>query len=121
MNTITNYIREHLYEICGLYNKQNIDECVKEQCKWSASFMKLMIHRIVFGRYRYGRKDKVIKINYDYIRSIKDRLRKYNEKGNLEYLVDIANLCMLEFELGNHPNKHFKSTDDEIHVEEKED
>lgn len=22
MKTITNYIREHLYEICGLYNKQ---------------------------------------------------------------------------------------------------
>jgi hypothetical protein len=117
MKKITEYIRDHLYEICGINDTQNLDECVREQCIWSANFMRLMIHRITFGRYRYGRKDAAVCINYNYIHSIKERIIKYQKDGNLEHLVDVANLCMLEFESGKHPKRHFKAIDDGDHVE----
>lgn len=116
--TITEYVRRHLHEICGLYDKQPLDEVVKEQCRWSKRFMTLMISRIVFGRYRYGYKDCAVRKDYKYMDSAMRRLVKYASDGNTEHLVDIANLCMLEFEFGEHPNKHFKSIDDGEHVKE---
>lgn len=76
-----------------------------------------MIHRMVFGCYRYGNQNKHNRPLYAYMPSIKKRTIKYQKDGNLEHLVDIANLCMLEFELGLHPNRHFKSIDDGKHVE----
>jgi hypothetical protein len=75
--------------------------------------MKLMIHRITVGRYRYGKKGTK---KYYYMESVETRLHKYSIDGNLEHLVDVANLLMLEFELGQHPKRHFKSIDDGEHV-----
>ena len=100
MNTITTHIRNHLYEICKLNPTQPLDECVREQCEWSAGFMRLMIHRITFGRYRYGGKNAPIIKSYNYLDSINNRLNQYKSDGNLEHMIDIANLCMLEFERG---------------------
>ncbi len=116
MRSITEHIRSHLYEICGLSKTQALDECVREQCEWSAGFMRLMIHRLTFGRYRYGRKSSSILREYEYVRSIYSRLDKYCKDGNLEHLIDIANLCMLEFEQGRHPKRHFRAIDDGEHV-----
>ncbi len=42
--------------------------------------------------------------------------KEYIETGNDELLVDVANLCMKEFAVGNHPKKHFNSVDDGEHV-----
>lgn len=95
---------------------QPLDECVREQCTWSANFMRLMINRITFGRYRHGKKDAPVRIDYNHVHSIKERIIKYQKDGNLEHLVDVANLCMLEFELGKHPRRHFKAIDDGEHV-----
>lgn len=36
----------------------------------------------------------------------------YQATGNMEHLVDVANLCMLEF--GTYQAKHFKPIDDGI-------
>ena len=48
--------------------------------------------------------------------SILKRATEYLETGNDELLVDIANLGMKEFSVGNHSKKHFKSIDDGEHV-----
>lgn len=42
-----------------------------------------------------------------------DRLRKYAETGNTEFLVDAANFAMIEFMLPSHPNAFFEGTDDD--------
>lgn len=117
MKRINDYIRDHLYEICGLYKIQPLDKCIRDQCEWSQKFMAFMINRITVGRYRYGRKDAPVRKRFKYLDSIQQRLKKYRQSGNLEHLVDIANLCMLEFECGEHPNRHFKAIDDGAHVE----
>lgn len=74
-----------------------------------------MRHRLIMGGLRYGRIHEE-KPKYDRISSAISRLNKYSKTGNLEFLVDVANLCLLEFEEGNHPNKHFNSIDDGEHV-----
>lgn len=90
---------------------------VLRQSEWSAEFEQLMRNRLLMGRFRYGRMDDPAKGDYDCIKSALSRLRKYQETGNLEHLVDVANLCLVEFVHGRHPNKHFEAADDGEHVE----
>jgi hypothetical protein len=68
------------------------------------------------GGIRYGLLHEPGKPKYDRIQSAIKRLEKYRQTGNLENLVDIANMCLLEFEEGEHPNRHFKSIDDGEHT-----
>ncbi len=87
------------------------------QSEWSPEFESLMRKRLLVGRFRYGRMDRTHSTNYDRIGSALKRLHSYRETGNQEYLVDAANICLLEFEHGDHPNTHFDAADDGEHVE----
>jgi hypothetical protein len=82
------------------------------ETEWSPAFERLMRNRLIMGALRYGRLKAPGKPQYDRLKSIVDRVGKYRESGNLEYLVDIANLALLEFEEGVHPKKHFAAIDD---------
>lgn len=83
--------------------------------EWSYDFEKLMRNRLIMGAFRYGKLHAKGKPQYDRIESCIKRLRRYQETGNKEYLVDTANLCLMEFEEGN---GHFESIDDDnIHCE----
>jgi len=78
--------------------------------EWSPRFERLMHNRLVLGAFRYGRlKDKK---GWDRIEYAKRKLQRYQDTGNLEALVDVANLALLEFEGSTHPKKHFSSMDD---------
>lgn len=80
--------------------------------QWSDRFELLMRNRLMMGTLRYG-KFMNGKVNpHDSITSAIKRLCYYKETGNLEFLVDAANLCMVEFEGSGHPKKHFHATDD---------
>lgn len=84
--------------------------------EWSAKFERLMRNRLLVGRFRYGRMDRADARDYDRVGSAIRRLERYQETGNQEYLVDAANLCLLEFEHGTHPKRHFEAIDDGEHV-----
>lgn len=45
------------------------------------------------------------------IDSLKQRLEKYQQTGNLEFVVDAANFCLIEFLCPSHPKPFFKGTD----------
>ncbi len=83
----------------------------------SHRFIKLMTNRMVMGTFRYGKwqDNQKNNIEIDRISSIRKRLDLFDKTGNTELLVDCANLCMIEFEITSHPNKHFHSTDDGTH------
>jgi len=87
--------------------------------EWSPEFETLMRNRLLVGRYRYGRMDRTAERNYDRIDSAVKRLKNYQATGNMEYLVDAANLCLMEFEHSEHPEKHFTAVDDGEHVAKK--
>ena len=91
----------------------NIDELYKTQ--WNSEFEIYRRNRLVMGSMRYG--DMWTTLGYQYIPYLERKLKIYKETGNLEMLVDVANLAMLEFMNGNHPNKHWNPLDNESHCE----
>ncbi len=85
--------------------------------EWSPEFERLMRNRLLVGRFRYASMADPNRPQYNRMESAIKRLRAYQEIGNIELLVDVANLCLLEFVHGNHPSKHFDAKDDGEHVE----
>ena len=87
-----------------------------ERSEWSPDFERYMRNRLIMGALRYGLLHAPGKPKYDRIGSIIRRLETYQKDGNLEHLVDAANLCLMEFEEGDHPLKHFRAHDDGEHA-----
>lgn len=113
VKTITQHIRDHLLELGMSYT---------ELCKseWSPRFEKLMRNRLLVGAFRYGKLNDPNKPEWDRIERIERCCKNYKETGNTEHLVDGANMFLLEFEEGKHPNKHFKASDDLNHTKEQD-
>jgi len=83
-----------------------------EDSEWSPKFEKLMRRRLIMGSLRYGKINGKGKPQYDYVDAIIRRAELYRETGNQEYLVDVANCCLVEFEQEGHINAHFSAVDD---------
>lgn len=90
-----------------------------QKIQWCDEFISKMRSRMVLGGLRHGLLKHKDKPKHNNTKEIIIRIKLYEQTGNTEYLVDSANICMVEFVEGDHPNKHFKATDDERHVEEK--
>lgn len=104
---------------CGLPETQilkinNPDSLYESE--WSYRFEKYMRNRLVMGALRYGKIHAPNKSKYCRIESMIKRLTEYQNTGNDELLIDVANLCLLEFEEGNHPLKHFNAKAESEHV-----
>lgn len=84
---------------------------------FSSKFIEYMRNRLIMGGMRYGVVNQQGKPQYDRLTAIKRRLSIYEKTGNTEPLVDVANLCMFEFCESTHPNKHFRATDNDGHVD----
>lgn len=116
---VNDHIRDHLNEVLGLVSIPTMPSLEElKQSEWSSRFEQLMRNRMIMGAMRYGRLREPGKKTYDRVTSITQRMDLYRETGNQEHLVDVANLCLLEFEEPNHANAHFSSVDDGIHTEE---
>lgn len=83
-----------------------------KKSEWSEEFEKLMKNRLLVGALRYG-KLNTDKPKYNRMESIKKRITVYQKTKNKEILVDVANLCLLEFEEGE---GIFKALDDSEHT-----
>lgn len=93
---------------------------------WDPEFEQLCRNRLAMGVYRYpgGHMNDPQAPVYDNVGSAIRRLGEYLETGNLELLVDVANLCHLEFHkaplgLGSHPSPRWTAVDDGEHTEVK--
>lgn len=113
--SIHDEIRKHQFDRIGLSDAVVADGKIKlallEKSEWSPDFERLMRNRLIMGALRYGKMGSPSKPQYDRISDILRRAREYQKTGNDELLVDIANTALLEFVEGEHPRKHFRSTD----------
>jgi hypothetical protein len=118
---INDHIREHTLRRAGI--RETVvaptapphDELLRTQ--WCGEFERLMRNRLVMGFFRYGDIRKNNTTTDAKIASMKKRLTLYEGNGNLEHLVDIANIALVEFMHSTHPKKHFGSVDDGTHIE----
>ena len=113
--TVNEHIRDDLLMKAGLRSPKEILKEL-EQSEWSPRFEELMRNRLIMGAFRYGVLHAPGKKRYDRVGRIADLTREYAASGNTECLVDIANLALMEFEEGVHPNKHFSASDDKQHT-----
>lgn len=119
MGTEHDYLRARLmarlhHDLLPVGDKTEPLESLRRS-EWSREFEEHMRARLVMGRFRYGRMDRATQTNYNRVASCQARLKAYQATGNLEHLVDVANLCMMEFLHSDHPEKHFESADDGEH------
>jgi hypothetical protein len=84
-----------------------------KKTEWSEEFERLIRNRLIMGALRYGRLHENNKPIYDRIESVLKRINQYKLNHNKELLIDIANLCLCEFEEGGGT---FKAHDDGEHV-----
>lgn len=89
---------------------------VLQQTEWSPDFEHLMRNRLIMGAFRYGLFNDPKKGHYDHTGAIAKHLLQYIDDGNLEHLVDIANLSLVEFCRSRHPKRHFNAQDDSTHA-----
>ena len=86
--------------------------------EWSPNFEELMRNRLIMGSFRYELFEVKRKgLKYDCAKEAIARVELFQKTGNTEHLVDAANMCLIEFEFSNHPNKHFAQIDDGVHAE----
>lgn len=121
MKTIHMHLREHLLNSLGIVEPtKNIERMPSleelRKSEWSIEFETLMRNRLIMGAFRYGCFHSQGKPKYDRTESIEKHVRLYREDGNLEHLVDIANIALCEFEESYHPLRHFKGLDDSEHI-----
>src|SRR5687767_10779862 len=79
--------------------------------EFSEQFVSGMKDRMVVSFYKYGPISAGFPDKVNAITSLTDRLRKYAETGNTEFLMDAANFAMIEFMHPAHPNAFFEGTD----------
>ena len=87
--------------------REEVNEKLKTQ--YDPKFWEGMVARMEMSYFKYG--DVRDAGRTDRIASLKQRLDKYQETGNTEFLMDAANFAMIEFMFPHHPKAHFKSTD----------
>lgn len=124
--TVTEHIRDHFLRRLGVVSANPFRpphaalrlEGLRAT-EWSEEFEAFMRARLLMGAYRYAPIGAEGKPEYSRTESIRRRLALYERTGNLEALVDAANLCMLEFVEGRHPLRHFHAVDDGEHTQVK--
>lgn len=74
----------------------------------SGEFLQGMADRMAVSFHKYG---SVGAADIDFAASIRQRIEKYQETGNTEWLMDVANFAMIEFMVPQHADAHYRPTD----------
>lgn len=82
------------------------------ETEFSEEFVSGMRDRMVVSFYKYGPLKNAYPTKVKALDSIEQRLRKYKETKNTEYLIDAANFAMIEFMRPSIEGAHFTPTDD---------
>ena len=113
--THNEWLRERLLTRAGVIKPPlapSLEEIRKSQ--FCDEFEQLRSNRMVMGYFRYGAVKEQPKGKYNNIKSILQRAELYKLDKNKEHLLDIANICMVEWITGE---GHFTPMDDGVHTE----
>ena len=79
--------------------------------EFSQDFIEKMHARMATSYHKYGLVREAYPTKISAIESLRQRLQRYEETGNTEWLIDAANFAMIEYMLPSHKNAHFRATD----------
>jgi len=119
LTTVHEWLRGRLLRRVGLEPAPDLEQIRREQ--WCPDFVRKMSNRMVVGWFRYGPIRDPAARPYDNVGSAIERLQDYLRDGNLEHLVDAANLCLIEYVkgprgVGSHPSPTWQPKDDGKHT-----
>lgn len=89
----------------------SIDDSGMPPSERSVTFLQGMVARMGVSFHKYGPVRQGFPAKVDAIASLKTRLERYEEDGNTEWLMDVANFAMIEFMHPAHPLAHFAPQD----------
>lgn len=111
MPRVTDLIRKHLEDEVGLNSKPMPEPGSLRETEWCPEFEQLMRNRLLMGAFRYGTFAEKDLRDYAYFSYLKHKADLYQRTGNLEMLVDVANLALLEYRRPSHPQAHWAALD----------
>jgi rhamnogalacturonyl hydrolase YesR len=79
--------------------------------EFSSKFWQGCYDRMAVSHAKYGLVADAYPEKVDAIASLRRRLERYEETGNTEWLMDVANFAMIEFMHPRHEEAHFRATD----------
>jgi len=79
--------------------------------EWSDQFIEYMKNRMLVSYAKYGPVQQAFPAKINALQSSRERVQKYLETGNQEWLVDAANFLLIEFLCPSLPNAHFRAAD----------
>lgn len=88
-----------------------IDDSGMPPSERSKTFLQGMVARMGVSFHKYGKVADAYPKKVHALDSLKVRLAKYEEDGNTEWLMDVANFAMIEFMHPAHPDAHFAPQD----------
>lgn len=78
---------------------------------FSEEFLTKMKNALEMSHYKYGYPGKTYPELAQAVKCIRERLEKYEQTHNLEYLVDIANFAMLEYMFPSYEDAKYEPKD----------
>lgn len=91
------------------YKPRLMPGCYPHDGYWAA--IQKMANRMSVSQQKYGDVEAVAWSGSDTLASLKKRLDLYEQTGNTEWLLDVANLAVIEHLVPQRPNAHFRATD----------
>lgn len=77
------------------------------QSQYSIAFLQGMVNRMLVSYHKYGAIEGAVEAGVDCLASAQQRVKKYWDTGNTEFLMDAANYLMMEYMHPSHVNAHF--------------
>ncbi len=90
---------------------EDVDESGQPDSLDAKFFLQAMMNRMGVSYHKYGSIAAKFPHEANGVDQIFQRCQKYAETGNVEWLIDAANYCMIEALRPSHPDAHFRSTD----------
>lgn len=78
--------------------------------EFSPAFVEGMESRVAVSFHKYGPVADAVAHGAKFVEALKTRLAKYEDDGNTEWLMDVANYAMFEFMYPSHKAAHFRAT-----------
>jgi hypothetical protein len=119
MRTVHDVLRESVFTKLNLKDKSSYEESLENIERFVSEPLIAGLRCLVIAQERYGKLTLDRDEKYDYVDFIERRFNLFKETGNREWLIDVMNGAILEYQFRSHPNSHMEHHDDHDYHQER--